>query len=269
MTNLRNSWNSTIFLSTPIYSYTAAFATEDYRRKNDSWGTEKLNRIRQESMTTYEELDNSDCIDRYINRLNGGKDVVVITNKSSSQNHNSTLLGSFDLRKFPKDGFWICASPYIGFKAGDGGCTKWFMNQFRTNWTVVYNGESRYVPGDRDAVLALSCYSGGVHTEDNKCGLHFSTSIMIFVCALNLIKCLLICWTRYYVRNSELLVIPGDAIVSFLQTPDVHTEDMSTKSKDDFQKRSHWSSEPKRWNPQKTRYYRAAGLRRWVATLIM
>lgn len=268
MTNLSNSWNSTLFLSTPIYSYTAAFATEDYLRNNDSWGTENLNRIRQES-TTYEQLDNSHCIDRYINRLNGGKDVVVITNKPSSQNHNSTLLGIFIVNSFPFGSLWVSASPSVGFKAGAGGCTKWYMNQFRTNWSVVYNGKPWYEPGDRDEVPALSCRSGGVHTEDSKCGLHFSTSIMIFVCILNLIKCLLICWTAYYTRKSELLVTGGDAVVSFLQTPDVHTQGMSTRSKNEFQKSIHWNSEPKRWNPRKTRWYLAAGLSRWVTALIL
>lgn len=256
-------------MSTPIYSYTLVYATEDYPKNNDSWGTENLNRIRQESTTTYEQLDNSDCIDRYVNRLNGGKDVVVITNKSSSQNDNSTLLGSYNISDFPDGGGWVCSSPYISPKVGAGGCTTWFMNQFRTNWTVLYAGRSTWGSGDPREALVLSCRSAGVHTEDNKCGVHYSTSIMIFVCVLNLLTCSLICWTAFYAGKSELLVTAGDALASFLQTPDVHTQGMSTRSKDEFQKSSHWNSEPKRWNPQKNRWYRAAGLRRWVTALIL
>lgn len=80
-----------------------------------------------------------------------------------------------------------------------------------------------YSLGDPDEALALSCRSGGLHTEDKKCGLHFSTSIMIFVCVLNLLKCLLICWTAYYTSKSELLVTAGDALVSFLQAPSPHS----------------------------------------------
>lgn len=143
------------------------------------------------------------------------------------------------------------------------------MNQFRTNSTVVYDGRAFYLPGNPDEALALFCRSGGVHKEDNKCGLHFSTSIMIFVCVLNLLKCLLICWTAFYTSKIELLVMAGDALVSFLQIPDPHTKGMSTRSKQEFQQSSNWKSEPRKWNPQKQRWYRAASLRRWGTALIL
>lgn len=265
---INKSWNSTIFLSTPVYSHTVAFATRDYQKNNYSWAPENLDRIRRESTTIYENLENSRSIDRYINRLNGGKDVVVIVDKPSSLNDNSTLLGHFDVNQFP-GGYWVCTSSYISPRIGDGGCTKWSMNQFRKNWTVVYDGRTSYSPGDPDEALALSCRSGGVHTEDNKCGLQFSTSIMIFVCVLNLIKCLLICGTAYYTRKSELLVTAGDAVVSFLQNPDLHTQGMSTRSKQEIQQGVNWNSEPRRWKTQKQRWYRAASLRRWRTALIL
>lgn len=143
------------------------------------------------------------------------------------------------------------------------------MNQFRTNWTVVYDGKSLYTPGDPHEALVLSCQSNGVHEEDNKCGLHFSTSIMIFVCVLNLLKCSLICWTAYHTGKSELLVTAGDALVSFLQTPDPRTQGMSTRSKQEFQKSSQWNPEPKIWNPQKRRWYCAVSLRRWGTGLLL
>ncbi|MCJ1344677.1 hypothetical protein MMC31_002880 [Peltigera leucophlebia] len=241
---------------------------EDYQKNNDSWAPGNLDRIRRESITTYQELDNSHCIDRYINRLNGGKDVVVIVDKPSSQNDNSSLLGHFDVTQFPGR-YWVCTSSYISPKVGTGGCTKWSMNQFRTNWTVVYDGRAFYSPGDPDEALALSCRSGGLHLEDDKCGLHFSTSIMTFVCVLNLLKCLLICWTAYYTGKSELLVTAGDALVSFLRTPDLHTQGMSTRSKQEFQKSCNWNSESRSWNLQKQRWYRAASLRRWGTALIL
>ncbi len=133
------------------------------------------------------------------------------------------------------------------------------MKQFSTNWTVVYDGAPWYVPAngseDRNAVLALYCLSGGVHTENNKCGLHFSTLIMVFVCVLR---------TPYYNRYTEPLATPGDAVMSFLRNPDVHTEGMSTKSKDEI---LHWGSRPKIWDPQRARWYRAASRRRWLVVL--
>lgn len=256
-------------MSTPTYTYTAAFATEDYLKSNRSWGTKHLDRIRQDSRY-YEQLDNSQCIDRYCNRLNNGKDVIIITKKSSLQNNNSTLLGTYDLKHFPGDGFWVCSGPHYRHH-----CSKWYMKQIATNWTVLYegwphDGSTFHPDGDtRRTALVLSCRSAGVHSDNNKCGLHFSTSIMIFVCILNLSKCLLVCWTAYYVRNSEPLVTAGDAIMSFLQVPDDHTQKMSGRSRHEFPQGGHWNSEPKTWSPQRTGWYRAASRKRWVATLLL
>ncbi len=138
------------------------------------------------------------------------------------------------------------------------------MKQFSTNWTVVYDGAPWYVPAtgseDRNAVLALSCLSGG---------LHFSTPIMVFVCVLNPVKFLSMRWTPYYNRYTEPLATPGDAVMSFLRNPDVHTEGMSTKSKDEILQGTHWSSRPKIWDPQRARWYRAASRRRWLVVLTL
>jgi hypothetical protein len=266
------SWNSAVFLSLSTYSYTAVIATEDHLASNNSWGNANLDRIRQDARH-YEQLNSTQCIARYVNGLNGGKDVVVVTNKSSSDNNNSTLLGTFSLNSWPFEDLWVCASPYIGSKLHRGGCTKGYMKQFSTNWTVVYNGAPWYVPAtgseDRNAVLALSCLSGGVHTENNKCGLHFSTPIMVFVCVLNLVKFLSVCWTAYYNRYTEPLATPGDGVMSLLRNPDVHTQGMSTKSKDEILQGTHWSSRPKIWDPQRARWYRAASRRRWLVVLTL
>ncbi|CAD6586365.1 MAG: hypothetical protein ASARMPRED_002513 [Alectoria sarmentosa] len=182
-------WNSAILASIPAYKYTAAFTTQDYSQHNESWGGVDLDRIRS-STIGFERLDNTRCIERYINSLNYGKDVVVVTNKTSSANDGNAFLGSYDLDSWPYEGLWVCASPEIGSRLGDRGCTSDFIKPFMNNWTVVYKHEPYYNSSDiRESVPVLYCLSAGVHSKDEGCGVHFSVPIMIFVCILNLIKC--------------------------------------------------------------------------------
>lgn len=80
-----------------MYSHTVAFTIRDYQENSYTWALETLAKISQESTTIYKNLDNSFCIDHYINCLNSEKNVIVIVDKSSSLNDNSTLLGHFEV----------------------------------------------------------------------------------------------------------------------------------------------------------------------------
>ena len=104
LANWTGSWNSAIFASIPAYKYTAAFVTQDYAHHNESWGD--LDRIRL-NITEFERLNNTECIERYVNSLNHGPDVVVVTNKSSSANDGNAFLGSLDLDRWPDEDLWI------------------------------------------------------------------------------------------------------------------------------------------------------------------
>ena len=269
LANWIGSWNSAIFASIPAYKYTAAFTTQDYSQHNESWGGVDLDRIRS-STIGFERLDNTRCIERYINSLNYGKDVVVVTNKTSSANDGNAFLGSYDLDSWPYEGLWICASPDIGSRLGDRGCTSDFINPFMNNWTVVYKNEPYYNSSDiRESVPVLYCLSAGVHSKDEGCGVHFSVPIMIFVCILNLIKCLSVCWTAHYNWTAQPFSTTGDAEAFYLQNPDIYTKGISSASRHDFPRGGPWSSEPKIWKPQRLRWYQAASRRRWVVVLVL
>ena len=219
-------------------------------------------------MPTYERLNNTECIDRYIDSLHYGKDVVVVTNKTSSTNDGQAFLGSYTQVDWPGQGLWICASPAIGTRLGHGGCTSDFMKDYADNWTVVYEGEGAYEANEqRESVTALYCLSAGTQPSDRGCGLHFSVPIMALVCVLNFVKCLSICWTARYNWTAEPMSVIGDAIASFLQERESKTEGMSTASRYDFPRGRPWNSESRNRRPQSLQWYRAASPRRWIIVL--
>ena len=265
-----NSWNSAVFASIPAYKYTAAFTTQDYLQNNQSWSAAGLDYMRL-GIPTYERLDNHECIDRYVDSLHYGKDVVVVTNKTSSTNDGHTLLGSFLQTGWPWQGLWICASPEVGSRLlGHKGCTSDYMKNYANNWTVVYEGPGYYDPtAHRETVTALYCLSAGTQPSDRGCGLHFSVPIMAIVCVLNFIKCVSICWAAYYNWNAQPMSVTGDAIASFLRCPDSRTKGMSTSSRYDFHRGGPWNSKAREWRQQSLRWYRAASRRRWAIVLFL
>ena len=243
--------------------------TQDFPQRNQSWGSVGLDRIRLE-IPEFERLDNQQCIERYVDSLQNGKDVVVVTSKLSSTNNGDAFLGSYALDSWPYQGLWICASPEIGSRLDNGGCTSDFMKGFGSSWTVVFKGEPYYNRSDiRETVPVLYCLSAGVHSKDEGCGVHFSLPIMAFVCILNLIKCISICWTASYNWTAQPMSTTGDAIASFLRAPDTYTKGMSLAAWHEFPRGGPWGSEPRVWKPRTLRWYRAASRRRWAVALIL
>lgn len=173
-----------------------------------------------------------------------------------------------DLSYWPYQGLWICSSPDLGSKLGDGGCTPNFAKSFGHNWTVVYKGEAQYSASDnRESVPALYCLSAGVHDKDDGCGLHFSVPIIMLVCGLNFIKCVCIVWSAWYNKSVKPFITTGDAIAFYLRNPDPRTKGMSIASRQDFRRKRPWTSGPRVWSPKKVRWFQAASGRRWIFIL--
>ena len=207
---------------------------------------------------------------RYVNSLNYGKDVVVVTNKSSKAKENKAFLGSFFEYSWPNQGLWTCASPEIGSGQVTGGCTSEYLKRFSNEWTVVYKGPPWYEPNDnREPVAALYCLSAGAYTKDGGCGLHFGVPILVSVCVLNLIKCVCISWIAYCDGFNESLQTTGDAIALYLREPDSHTDGMPLATRDDFPQGRPWTPRPRERRRQSLRWYQAASWRRWTLVLIL
>ncbi|KAI9718441.1 MAG: hypothetical protein M1812_004162 [Candelaria pacifica] len=91
-------WNSAIFLSLPLDSYPLAVVTSDFLSNNVPWDPSDgdLSQLRLNA-PKYEKLDPLDCIERYIDPLSVGKDLVVVTNAPSNEatfNDHSSLLSA-------------------------------------------------------------------------------------------------------------------------------------------------------------------------------
>lgn len=194
---------------------------------------------------------------------------MVVTDILSSDNNGSALLGNHTPELYPWQGQWVCASPHIASQLHEGGCTEHFLKPFLTNWTVAYEGGAPGHVNNSLVAPALYCLSEGVNPANDKCGLQFNHKIMLVVCVLNAIKCLSICWTAHFDRNARAFSTIGDAIASFLESPDRTTKAMSLKSKQEYTHDFPWNSQPKTWEPRRVRWYRAAGRRRWLIVLTL
>ncbi|KAK6591892.1 hypothetical protein H4I96_12169 [Botrytis cinerea] len=92
-----------------------------------------------------------------------------------------------------------------------------------------------------------SCYT---ETRIEQCKVKFSVLLMIVVIACNLIKAICMGFAARYVEKSPLVTL-GDAIASFLRTPDPTTKGLCLVSKKDIQNHI-WNGplRPRQWNPR-------------------
>ena len=258
-------WNSAIYTSIPINLYSTAIVTNDFLSNNNSWNATDLSiKKLQLKAPGFQRLDSAECIERYIDPLGTGLDVVVVTNTPTNEetkHDNTSLIASFNS---PGSGIhwstaqsWICAA-YPEVRTSF--CSMQFMNQFSNNWTV----------GDKKGTYNASvdyCLSAGAQLPNERCGLLFSPIVMGLVCILNLIKCICIWYTAYRDLGSALVTI-GDAISYFLRNPDSSTKGLCLSSKADFGYQQ-WGRKHGIWNPPKRIFwYQAASLRRWMTTLV-
>ncbi|KAK4224370.1 hypothetical protein QBC38DRAFT_423706 [Podospora fimiseda] len=120
-----------------------------------------------------------------------------------------------------------------------------------------------------------------------ECRLQYSPQIMLAICTMNLIKAVVITfiWLKRKHQettkdgtssneDSEVLYTLGDAISSFMRTPDWQTRGMCLSTKYDFQEykskkvvsSDSWSREPREWKPEPKRWGSSVSLGRWIAS---
>lgn len=105
------------------------------------------------------------------------------------------------------------------------------------------------------------------------CKLQFSLTILGVVIAMNLFKCLSMFWTVFW-QKSITLVTVGDALASFLDSPDTLTEGRCLTSKADINKGPlQWHSPSVRppaiayQATARRRWFAAASIRRWIISI--
>ena len=227
----------------------------------------------RKSSSTFERLENQDCINRYIGALNGGKDLIVVTSRTMAENFNKTLITP-DLAgtaQWYNIGYWICGSNVIYSNQGGGGCTADAIRPFVSNWSVAaqlqQTNATLYGLGSAPVEY---CLSAGVNQTNEKCGLHFSSTIMWIVCFMNFLKCGFVIFVSCYSGCADSLVTLGDAVASFLENPDSTTKGMCLADKRSFPRKGPWgTTEPIMFQSRKTRWIEATTKRHFGSTIAL
>lgn len=120
----------------------------------------------------------------------------------------------------------------------------------------------------------------------SQCRFQYSPYIMFTVCMMNMIKAdiMLSIWVmrRSHFKQRDprrqILYTLGDAISSFMRTPDLHTQDQCLATKDDYRTHRDWkfnkldaidvkADHPRKMSKETLRWWRAASPRRWFILL--
>lgn len=203
-------WNSAVFATIPISTYGVAMVTQDFISDEQPWtyAMPPLEWLRS-NLSDADRLNRSDCIDRYIAKAAGSKDVIIVIQnltmadlQSYSLDPASSLISNYTNTRQPTDWnkayAWMCSAWGSLGRASNTWCTWEFLSPHATNWTLT-----TYDYYDRQNTRFLwakvdFCISGGPPQSMNeKCALRFSPAIMVTVCILNFIKFICICYTAW------------------------------------------------------------------------
>ena len=265
-----SSWNSAIFASIPTYEYRVVFATLDFQSNNQSWASVDgfdFNSLRLNA-PNLEFLDRADCVNRYLQPLNAGKDVIVVTKRTTAENYNRTMLVSEvtgGLSWYFEE-YWICSSRPTWLAMGGGGCTSDVIDPFISNWAVAEFKNSTNFMGN-GAVPVDHCLSGGINPSQEMCSVGFSSYIMFLVVVVNALKCGLVGFTAWKTGKLDAIVTLGDAISSFLREPDHQTEKMCLSTKRSFTGKANWQPQAHVWQLTKLRWVHSVTKRRFGLTV--
>ena len=145
-----------------------------------------------------------------------------------------------------------------------------------TNFRVINgsdpeNSSSAWMPRGH---IAKYCMSRKLSGSERGCDYDANIAIIVIVIVCNIGKL----GTMLYVAYgpfSDPLMTTGDAVASYLERPDQATRGMCLFAKSDIavvnkQSVTHWtwlgqpsSRTPKKWKPEKTRWFVAASVSRW------
>ncbi|KAJ6088467.1 hypothetical protein N7486_009728 [Penicillium sp. IBT 16267x] len=284
-------WNSAVFNSFPFISYRTAYVTSDYLTNNITWNVADtfVAEMQTDAIKSYEKLNRTECIVRYMNPQSGAGNVVVVTtwpNNNLTLNDSSSLIESFGMtttNNWDRIDDWMYHSPVYK----DRPYSVESLLPYAHNWSVGVGDDEQW------ACPVEYCLGQPVFDMDNWCGIHFNQTIMFIVCGMNVVKvlCLLYTWTNSFrkqtgldgngeiaeikakplVPEKETLVTIGDAIQSFLNTSDDCTKGMCLASQPDFEK-NRWipyqKVEKRIWEGGRVlRKFSMARKRDWILTL--
>lgn len=284
-------YNSIFSQSWTRQAYEAALVTEDFLDGANFYFSyagsdrQKLFTEIQQNLTTYQRLEPMECLKAYNKpAILDRKTVLVVTSSRrpplNGSGLNITLNDGSVNPIYDKEDF-------VGNEVNlNGGSWDWMCDTYH-NYSVVCNLEdvisgqkqwSPFFPGIK-VDYCLSEYLG------EKCTLDFckyvlfesidmlmclAFGLMAVVCVCNLIKLVCMVVLCFSMGPPPLLNV-GDAISSFLNSPDSTTMGMCLASKTDVDLK-YWKKkgygapvDPISWNASRVRWFRAVSRKRWLA----
>lgn len=223
--------------------------------------------------STYEERNVSDCFELYDDYWQPqGNAVILVANQSLQTPANDSLL--IYVTVVPRMDDWTKNMWAIGNGTGQFLATS-------PDYPVIdwYLGPKRY--------KVSRCLVQPPESIDTRCRFEYSPPIMITVCVLNFVKALVMMFIWAWRKRQdplhqdllkEHIYTLGDAISSFMRTPEERTRDMCLATKHDFIHRRTWknlfvkqqpdpSRESRPWAADPRFWMQAASGRRWSILL--
>jgi len=206
------------------------------------------------STPNYADLTPSQCINLYTKDfVSSHRNLFLITKNTSDATHNNTLLDFLTISGVSISQ-WMCIhSPDHGVSCDTSG--------FHSNVAGGFPWKVTLTSGEEAEIGA--CKS---EITKEKCKVQFSLGIMMVVIACNLVKACGMITTVIRSREPTLVTL-GDAIDSFLRTPDPTTMGICFADRQLIEKewRHRWRIGPRRWKQKKVqRWWTSVSKTRWI-----
>ncbi len=207
-------------------------------------------------------LTNEECIKVYSQQfVTGNNDLLAVTsalNATTPEPNSSYPLYVQSVEN--ADDLWLCD------KTSDietnNSCNTSALLTDAANWTINIHRGGGY---PTQAVLIQYCLSQRV---DEHCTLQFSLLIITIVIVCNITK--LACMTMLLLQQqAKPLVTLGDAVESFLATPDPTTENMCLAEKRVFSAKQPWLARRNSYEPKQVLWFASASWKRWLTCNIL
>lgn len=260
-------YNTTVFSSTTANTFDRIVVTEGFLQPGAPFNTDiqyGLSDISAALLTdmhtsalngSLTRLDNSDCMARFAKPfVTDCRNVLLVTTYTDPNQTYLESTVSWATDEIPYA--WLCgpywsANPY---REGKDVCTLSKAQAGASNWTVFDYPISHCL----------------VQEVEEACQLRFSLAIMIIVILANATKASLMLATWWNLQSPTLVTL-GDAVASFLDTPDSTTAGACLTTNADVRKgRVKWIDQGKKlWVPKREYWFRAASVRRWLICNIL
>ena len=220
-----------------------------------------------------ERPDNRDCIDLYSeNYISDRGDLLLVSRNVKDRNSSEpSVYFDGDIDHMAIQIIDNCVKDMYGWICPDADCNNPCQLQIGSLLDHPDNWRPRDGGGDVEVLYCLS------QRTPEHCKLQFSVEIIILVIVMNFVKLVLMVLAITRLRQNPLITI-GEAIASFLRTPDSTTRNMCLLSKatvDDWSavvqsSRYELDNPPaKEWTQGKHRWADAVSKKRWWLCVIM